>query len=94
KQLLGEQHPDLATSLNNLAALYDSQERYESADPLYQKALAILEATLGEDHPNTKACRDNLNYCMQKAEGRGQKSEGAKTIRFNPLRKLMNFFTR
>ncbi len=28
KQLLGDNHPDVATSLNNLAALYDSQGRY------------------------------------------------------------------
>ncbi|MBE9141807.1 tetratricopeptide repeat protein [Planktothrix mougeotii] len=28
-------HPDMATSLNNLAALYNSQGRYTEAEPLY-----------------------------------------------------------
>ncbi len=30
---LGEDHPDFATSLNNLAGLYDSMGRYEEAEP-------------------------------------------------------------
>jgi hypothetical protein len=29
KRLLGEEHPDVALSLNNLASLYFSQGRYE-----------------------------------------------------------------
>ncbi|MGB5631903.1 MAG: tetratricopeptide repeat protein [Waterburya sp.] len=52
----------MAQSLNNLAELYRSQGRYESAEPLYLQALAIAEATLGENHPNTKTIRDNLNF--------------------------------
>ncbi|MGB5711356.1 MAG: tetratricopeptide repeat protein [Waterburya sp.] len=60
--VLGEDHPDVAQSLNNLAELYRSQGRYESAEPLYLQALAIAEATLGENHPNTKTIRDNLNF--------------------------------
>jgi tetratricopeptide (TPR) repeat protein len=60
KQLLGESHPDVASSLNNLAALYDSQGRYTEAEPLYLQALAIAEQTLGVNHPNTITCRKNL----------------------------------
>jgi hypothetical protein len=37
KRLLGEDHPHVATSLNNLAGLYDSQGRYDQAEPLYCK---------------------------------------------------------
>ncbi len=43
----GEQDPRLATSLNNLAALYDEQGKYAQAEPLYQRALAIKENALG-----------------------------------------------
>ena len=32
---LGEQHPDYATSLNNLAALYVAMGRHAEAEPLY-----------------------------------------------------------
>jgi CHAT domain-containing protein/Tfp pilus assembly protein PilF len=51
KQVLGEQHPQYATSLNNLAALYDSMGDYARAEPLYRQALAIRKKALGEQHP-------------------------------------------
>jgi tetratricopeptide (TPR) repeat protein len=38
---LGPDHPDVATRLNNLAALYQAQGRYAEAEPLYQRARAI-----------------------------------------------------
>ncbi|MFM6224698.1 MAG: tetratricopeptide repeat protein, partial [Dolichospermum sp.] len=34
-------HPDVATSLNNLAFLYDSQGNYTEAEPLYIQALEM-----------------------------------------------------
>jgi len=39
KKVLGDNHPNVATSLNNLAALYESQGRYSQAEPLYRQAL-------------------------------------------------------
>ncbi|MCL6750993.1 tetratricopeptide repeat protein, partial [Nostoc sp. CCCryo 231-06] len=41
KKRLGEEHPSVALSLNNLATLYDSQGRYSEAEPLYIQALAL-----------------------------------------------------
>ncbi len=40
---MGADHPDVATSLNTLAALYDTQGQYAAAEPLYKRALAIWE---------------------------------------------------
>ncbi|MEH2407794.1 MAG: tetratricopeptide repeat protein [Nostoc sp.] len=60
KRLLGDEHPDVATSLNNLAALYESQGRYSDAEPLYIQAVAIAEKQLGANHPNTITIRKNL----------------------------------
>ena len=40
RKLLAEGHPDVATSLNNLAALYKAQGHYAEAEPLYQRSLA------------------------------------------------------
>ena len=40
---LGPDHPDVATSLNNLADLYRSMGRYAEAEPLYRRSLAIRE---------------------------------------------------
>lgn len=65
KKLLGEQHPDVATSIHNLANLYYSQGKYEQAEPLYLQALSILFSSLGENHPNTLTTLDNFGYFLQ-----------------------------
>ena len=57
---LGPNHPDTATSLNNLAILYSAQGQYEQAEPLYQRALALREKRLGPDHPDTATSLSNL----------------------------------
>ena len=36
EKALGPDHPDTAQSLNNLAELYDTQGRYDEAEPLYR----------------------------------------------------------
>jgi hypothetical protein len=38
--------------LNNLAILYDTQKKYDAAEQLYKRALAIWEKSLGSDHPH------------------------------------------
>jgi tetratricopeptide (TPR) repeat protein len=48
---LGPEHPEVATSLNNLALLYHSQGQYAKAEPLYQRTLAIYEKAPGPKHP-------------------------------------------
>lgn len=56
----------MATSYNNLAGLYDSQGRYSEAESLYRQALEILLRVLGEEHPNTIICRENLELLRDK----------------------------
>ena len=60
QELLGDRHPSVATSFNNLALLYYAQGRYEEAEPLYQRSLEICETTLGTEHPHTIAVRNNF----------------------------------
>ncbi|WP_287742819.1 CHAT domain-containing protein [Microcystis sp. M169S2] len=60
KQQLGENHPDSASSLNNLAGLYESQGRYSEAEPLYTQALAIRQQQLGANHISTANSLNNL----------------------------------
>jgi len=43
---------DEAYSLNNLANLYFDQGKHAQAEPLYQRALRILEGIIGPDHPD------------------------------------------
>ncbi|MEA5594721.1 CHAT domain-containing tetratricopeptide repeat protein [Rivularia sp. UHCC 0363] len=57
QKILGE-HPDVATSLNNLAGLYKVQGRYSEAELFYKKALEIRKRILGNEHPYVT---DSLN---------------------------------
>jgi hypothetical protein len=57
---LGADHPQVASSLNNLAALYDSQGKYSAAEPLYLRSLEIMERQLGADHPDVATSLNNL----------------------------------
>ncbi|AFY39357.1 NB-ARC domain protein [[Leptolyngbya] sp. PCC 7376] len=52
QKMLGDRHPDVATSMNNLALLYSSQGKYEAAEPLYVQALELWQELLGERHPD------------------------------------------
>ena len=49
KSSLGPEHPDVATSLNNLAKLYKAMGDYERAEPLYERSLAIWERSASTD---------------------------------------------
>ena len=53
ERVLGTDHPDTATTYNNIAAVYYAQGNYASALERFQKALRISERVLGTDHPDT-----------------------------------------
>ena len=60
KRVYGPEHPDTATSLNNLAVLYRDMGEYAKAEPLYQEALRIRQKVLGSEHPDTAISLNNL----------------------------------
>ena len=60
EKALGPDHPDVATSLNDLASLYDTQGDYAKAEPLYKRSLSIWEKALGPDHPDVATSLNNL----------------------------------
>ena len=64
----------MATSLNNLAGLYQAEGRYAEAEPLYHRSLAILENALGPEHPNVAASLNNLAL-LYKAQDRYDEAE-------------------
>ncbi|MBC6431436.1 tetratricopeptide repeat protein [Nostoc sp. HG1] len=71
---LGDAHPDVATSLNNLAYLYESQGRYDQAEPLYLQALELSKRLLGEAHPSVATCLNNLAL-LYESQGRYDQAE-------------------
>ena len=70
----GPRDPRLATSLNNLAILYDAQGKYAETEPLYKRALAIAEKTLGPDHLQVAIFLNNLAD-LYRLQGRYAESE-------------------
>ena len=40
--------------------IYHEEGRYATAEPLYQKAIAIEEKVRGPEHPDVSACVSNL----------------------------------
>jgi tetratricopeptide (TPR) repeat protein len=62
---LGSEHPKLATWLNNLAGLYSDQGKYEEAELLYERALAIYERKLGPNHPYTVSTRESYAFLKE-----------------------------
>ncbi len=71
---LGPEHPHVATTLNNLAALLQAQGKYAEAEPLYRRALAIDEAALGPEHPSVAAMLASLAFLL---EAQGKYAEAA-----------------
>jgi tetratricopeptide (TPR) repeat protein len=62
---LGPEHPYVATSLNNLAQLYQAQGQYGKAEPLYQRALAIRDKALGPEHPEVATSFENYAFLLR-----------------------------
>lgn len=60
ERVLGQEHPDVAESLNDLGELYDHQGKYSEAESLYQRALAIREQALGPQDPKVAESLNNL----------------------------------
>ncbi|MEH2067650.1 MAG: tetratricopeptide repeat protein [Nostoc sp.] len=74
KNRLGLEHPDVATSLNNLAVLYFSTGRYSQAEPLLQQALSLRKRLLGEEHPDVAISLNNL-AALYSSTGRYSEAE-------------------
>ncbi len=74
EKALGKEHPNVATSLNNLAQLYQDQGSYQKAEPLFVRSLAIREKALGKEHPNVATSLNNLATLYQ-TQGNYEKAE-------------------
>jgi tetratricopeptide (TPR) repeat protein len=67
--IFGEEHPDTARGLHNLANVYLELGNYAEAEKLYQSALTIKEKTLGPQDTSTAQTlhyRGVLNYSLGK----------------------------
>ena len=61
----GPDHPDVASTRNNLGLVLQDLGDLAGARPLYERALAINEAAYGPDHPDVAIDRNNLGVVLQ-----------------------------
>ena len=66
EKMLGPDHPEVATTLNNLAGLYKAMGSFEKAANLYEKSLIVMARVFGPKHPNTAIVRANRDSCVHK----------------------------
>merc|ERR1711937_1003590 len=65
KKVLGEEHPDVAASLNNLANLLQRMGKLQEAEPLYKESLAIFKKVLWSEHPLVVMSLFNVAMLLQ-----------------------------
>ncbi|NEO90791.1 MAG: tetratricopeptide repeat protein, partial [Moorea sp. SIO3G5] len=74
QQVLGNEHPSVATSLNYLGLLYQLMGRYQQAEPLLSQALEIRRRLLGNEHPDVATSLHDLAF-LYKSMGRYSEAE-------------------
>jgi len=75
EQILGEEHPDVAISLGNVAYELSRMNRLDEALRISERALAIEEKMLGLDHPETGRQLENRAELLNLA-GRFGEADG------------------
>ena len=74
RRVLGDDHPDTLTSLNNMGALLVAQGKPAEAEPYYREALEGNRSVLGDDHPGTLVSINNMGFLLQ-AQGKLAEAE-------------------
>eukprot|EP00980_Cylindrotheca_fusiformis_P030033 scaffold24231_cov132-Cylindrotheca_fusiformis.AAC.2 len=64
-EALGEHHPHVGMTLNNIANILAEEENADEALQYYQLAIDIQERTVGADHPETAASLLNMASMLQ-----------------------------
>ena len=60
KRRLGDEHPEVASVVANLALVHEALQRYDSAEILWRCALVIRERSLPDDSPTVSMAREHL----------------------------------
>ena len=61
--------------MTNLALVLQNMGKYAEAEQMYRQALERMEEGLGDGHPTTKLCRNNLAKCVRAEEEAGKRGD-------------------
>ena len=75
RKRLGNEHPVVAQSLNNIGMLYVRQRQHADAEPLFKEALEINRKAVGTVHPVVGANLNNLALVYRKTPNRLPQAE-------------------
>lgn len=68
RHLYGEEHPLVATSLNDLGAAFSNRGKLEEGEDLLRQALDIRRRLLGENHPDLAETLSNLGVLRSRRD--------------------------
>jgi tetratricopeptide (TPR) repeat protein len=88
RRVLGSDHPDTLTSIYSLGGLYQTQGKYDAAEPLYEQCLNARRRVLGSDHPNTLTSIYSLGGLYQ-AQGKYDAAEPLYVQCLNAWRRVL-----
>jgi hypothetical protein len=74
KRVLGDEHPDTLTSINNLASTYSKQGRWKEAEELQVQETQTRKRVLGDEHPDMLTSMANL-VATYRDQGRWKEAE-------------------
>src|SRR5436190_12243460 len=76
-RVLGKEHPDTLTSMNNLASTFWNQGQWKEAEELEVQVMETRKRVLGKEHPDTLTSMNNLAFTLK---GCGQIVEAIKLM--------------
>jgi tetratricopeptide (TPR) repeat protein/predicted Ser/Thr protein kinase len=74
REILGEEHPEVAGALENMALSHSELGRPAEAERIQQRSLALIEKAVGPRHPDTALSLLNLGHSL---DGLGRHDEAA-----------------
>ena len=77
RRILGEEHPDTISAMNNLASTLGDQGQLDEAAKMKKEVLEKRRRILGEEHPSTITAMGNLANTLR---DQGQLEEAAKML--------------
>ena len=88
RRVHGDEHPEVAASLNNLASVFYRQGKYDEAEKLHRDALAMQRKLLGDENLGVA---NSINYLAVVLDAKGKFADAEKLYRqaLDMYRKLL-----